>query len=74
MAGTVLSVPLTAELRSEMDKHREIKWVEIARQAIAARLKALDMMDLLLENSELTEQDAVKHGKAVKKAAWAARN
>lgn len=71
VANAILSVPLPVEVRAEMDAHKEIKWVEVARQAIIRQLEVLEKMDELLSKSDFSEQDALSHGKAVNKKVWA---
>lgn len=64
MVSITLSVP--EELKKEMDKHPELNWSEIARQAITEKIRILKKMDLLLANSKLTEEDAIELGRKVK--------
>ena len=64
MVNITLSVPM--ELFKEMKKHKELKWSEIARQAIKRRLEELRAADKLLEHSELTEEDAERIGHEIK--------
>ena len=66
MVSITLAVP--EELKKEMDKHPELNWSEVARQAIRERILLLRKMDELLKNSKLTEEDALKLGREVKKA------
>lgn len=66
MVSMTLAVP--EELKKEMDKHPELNWSEVARQAIKERILLLKKMDELLKNSKLTEEDALKLGREVKKA------
>ena len=66
----ILSVPLPEELKEEMEKHKEIKWVEVARQALWEKVKALEKLDDILAKSELTEKDVEKHSKIVKDKVW----
>lgn len=73
LAYSVLSVPLPGELKAEMDRHREIRWVEVARQAIVERLRILEKMDELLAKSEFSEKDALRHGRLVSRKAWGAK-
>jgi len=40
-----------------MDKHPEINWSEIARQAFQEKLEDLELMKKISSNSELTEED-----------------
>ena len=66
MVSVTLSVP--TEMKSEMDKHPELNWSEIARQAIRERLVLLDKMDVILSKSKLSEKDALALGKKVNAA------
>ncbi len=68
--GNILSVPLPAELKEEMAKHTEIKWVEVARQALWEKVKALEKLDEIMAKSELTESDVEKHARIVKEKVW----
>lgn len=65
MGSAVLSVPLPADVKKQMDRHSEIKWVEVARKAIVEKLELLERMDALLAESQFTEKDAVRHGRKV---------
>ena len=69
----ILSVPLPVSVKERMDKRREIRWVEVARQAILEKLSVLERMDALLAKSEFTEQDAIVHGRVVSKKAYGPR-
>jgi len=66
MVSITLAVPV--ELKTEMDKHPEMNWSEIARQAIKEKLVILKKMDILLSKSTLTEKDALELGRKVNKA------
>ncbi|MEK6939260.1 MAG: hypothetical protein AABX31_00885 [Nanoarchaeota archaeon] len=66
MVSITLAVP--AELKTEMDKHPELNWSEVARQAIKEKLMLLAKMDKLLSKSKLTEEDALELGRKVNKA------
>ncbi len=65
MANMTLSVP--EDLHKEMNTHTEIKWSEIARQAFDKKIRELHWMDLLLNKSNLTENDAEEIGHKIKK-------
>ncbi|MCL5785963.1 MAG: hypothetical protein M1151_04750 [Candidatus Thermoplasmatota archaeon] len=58
-----LSIP--EELVSVMKKHKEIKWSEVARQAISEKVRELKLMDQILSKSKLTEKDAIEIGKKI---------
>lgn len=66
MVSITLAVP--QELKTEMDRHPEMNWSEVARQAIRERVQILHKMDKLLSASKLTEQDALDLGKKVNQA------
>ena len=64
MTNMTLAIP--EELHKIIKKHKEIKWTEIARQAMWEQARKLEIMDSLLSKSELTEQDAFEIGKKIK--------
>ena len=70
MANITLSVP--EKLHKKIKKHPEVKWSEVARQAIAEYIEKLELINKLTIESRLTEQDAreisekIKHGIAEK--------
>lgn len=63
MTNMTLSVP--EDLHEIMQKYREIKWSEVARQALWTKAKKLQLMDKLLAKSELTEEEALEIGRKV---------
>jgi len=64
MGNMTLSVP--EDLHKIMDRHKDIKWTEVARQAMWEKARKLEFMDKLLAKSNLTEQDAEKIGNKIK--------
>ena len=64
MTNMTLAVP--EDLHRTMQKHKEIKWSEVARQAILEKARRLELMDKLLAKSELTEEDAERIGHKIK--------
>ena len=68
MANLTLSVP--DALYEEMKRHPEIRWSEVARQALAKKIEDLRRLDLLLAGSTLRESDVEQVGRKVKNAAW----
>jgi len=64
LANVTLAVP--EELRKIMKSHPEIKWSEVARQAMWDYASRLRMMDELTERSKLTEKDALEIGRTIK--------
>jgi hypothetical protein len=45
------------DLKERMEKHPEINWSEVTRQAIQEKIETLEVMDELTSGSELTESD-----------------
>lgn len=64
MTNMTLAVP--EDLHKIMQKHKEIRWSEIARQALWNHARKLELMDKLLANSKLTEEDAEEIGHRIK--------
>ena len=52
-----ITVNVDDDLKERMDKHPEINWSEVTRQAIQEKIEALEVMDELTSESELTESD-----------------
>jgi hypothetical protein len=64
MTNMTLAIP--EDLHKIMKKHSEIRWSEVARQAIWAQARKLELMDNLLSKSEFTEKDALTLGRKIK--------
>lgn len=65
MTNMTLAIP--EELHRIMKKHKQMKWSEIARQALWNSARKLELMNKLLEDSNLTEEDAIAIGRKVNK-------
>lgn len=65
---TNITLAVRDELREAMKKHPEIRWSEIARQAIEEKIRELEMLDSLAAKSRLTEKDVQELGKVIKRA------
>ena len=68
MANLTLSVP--DALYEEMKRHPEIRWSEVARQALAKKIEDLRRLDALLAESTLHEADVDEVGRKVKEGVW----
>ena len=66
MTNMTLAVP--EELRTIMQRHKEIKWSEVAREALWNQAKKIELMDKLLSKRTLTEKDALEIGRKINKA------
>ncbi len=65
-----LTLSLTAEVYEAMKKHPEIRWSEVARQAITKRLRDLETLDAILSKSRLTERDVRELSEKVNRKVW----
>ncbi len=52
-----ITVNVDGDLKERMEKHPEINWSEVTRQAIKEKIETLEVMDELTSESELTESD-----------------
>ena len=52
-----VTVSVDDSLKAQMDNHPEINWSEVARQAIREKIHDLEVMEQLVEGSELTQED-----------------
>ena len=52
-----ITVNVDDDLKGRMEKHPEINWSEVTRQAIQEKIETLEVMDELTSESELTESD-----------------
>lgn len=64
MVNMTLAIP--EGLHKTMKEHREIKWSEVARQALWQQASKLEIMDKLMRRSKFTEEDADLIGHKIK--------
>jgi len=55
-----ITVNVDDDLKDRMEKHPEINWSEVTRQAIQKKIETLEVMDELTSDSELTEDDVAE--------------
>ena len=63
-----MTLALPEDVFRIVKSHKEIRWSQIARQAIEDYARRLEYFDRLLENSELTEEDVMELDRKVKRA------
>lgn len=61
---TNMTLALPEELHTLMQRHREIRWSEVAREALWEQARKMEMMERLLEKSK-TERDALEIGRKI---------
>ncbi len=64
MANMTLAIP--DMLHKKLERHREIRWSNVAREAFERKLEELEWMNRLLKESTLTEEDAEAIGHKIK--------
>ncbi|MGM0718183.1 MAG: hypothetical protein ACQET5_13660 [Halobacteriota archaeon] len=52
-----ITVNVDDDLKDRMERHPEINWSEVTRQAIQEKIETLEVMDELTSGSQLTESD-----------------
>jgi hypothetical protein len=58
---------VSEELHREIRKHKDVRWVEVARRALAREVNRLHIYDRLLAHSQLTETDAIEVGRSIRR-------
>jgi len=56
MTNMTLSIP--EELVKKMKQFKEVRWSEVARQAIEKRIEDFQTMEKIVQKSKLTQKDA----------------
>lgn len=64
MTNITLSIP--DELHEKMKIHSEIRWSEVARKSIAAKIEMLEVLNKLAQKSKLTAKDVDDFSKKIK--------
>ena len=67
MTNMTLAIP--DELAKKMKAFSEIRWSEVARQAIEKRVNDLEIMNRIVSKSKLTEKDVEAISKSIKASA-----
>jgi predicted transcriptional regulator len=52
-----ITVNVDDDLKERMERHLEINWSEVTRQAIQEKIEVLEVMEELTSESDLTEGD-----------------
>jgi predicted CopG family antitoxin len=62
-----ITISVSEELYKTIKHHRQVRWSEVARRAMADYAKKLSILDKLTAKSELTEEDAIRIGRKIKR-------
>ena len=64
-----LTLAITPEMKQRMDAFEEINWSSVARNAIKEKIDLLERFREFTKDSTLTEEDAIRRGRKVNRAA-----
>lgn len=64
-----ITVNVDDDLKDRMERHPEINWSEVTRQAIQKKIETLEVMDELTSGSELTDSDVAEIADKINKSA-----
>ncbi len=67
MTNMTLAIP--DELHKKMKEFSDIRWAEVARNAIEQRIEDLEVMNRIASKSKLTKKDVEEISKKIKSAA-----
>lgn len=65
MVNVTISVP--DELKSLLDKHQEMNWSEVARQAWWQKVRELELLNSITKGSKATDKGVMELAKLIKK-------
>ncbi len=70
MVNVTIAVP--DELKRLLDKHKEMNWSEVARQAWWQKVRELELFNKLAKSSDASDKDVLELAKTIKKgmAEW----
>ena len=63
MPNMTLSIPV--ELKSKMDRFKEINWSEVARQAIFQKTLLMDKMNQMMSSSKISEPETLYEARKI---------
>ena len=64
---TTMTLAVPVELKQKMEDFPEINWSAVAREAFNQKIQDLELLQEFKKNSDLTEEDAIRLGKLVRK-------
>jgi hypothetical protein len=62
---TAITLSVSDELKIQMEEFEDINWSAVAREAIKNKLSQLILFKSIVNESKLTEKDALKIGKEI---------
>ncbi|MDP4012936.1 MAG: hypothetical protein Q8R00_05015 [Candidatus Nanoarchaeia archaeon] len=62
-----ITLTITEDLKSELQKHKEVNWSEVMRKAMKEHLRKLHIAEAIASKSKLTQKDVDELDKLIKK-------
>ena len=56
----IIPLEVDEDLKQQMDRHPSVDWEEVARDAVKERAKALELMNELVDDVDLSDADAAE--------------
>ena len=72
MENLTLSIP--RELKKELQKHKEVNWSEVTRQAMQEHLRKIQIAEHIAQKSKLTKKDVQELERVIKHSLAKAHN
>lgn len=64
-----MTLALPDELHEKIRRYPEVKWADVARRAFQQELDKLEVLDMLLADSRMTDEKAVEWGRRIRHGA-----
>lgn len=61
-----MTIAIPEKLHDLLKKHRDVKWSEVARNALLEKAKDLELLDKLASKSKLTMEDVMELDEVIK--------
>lgn len=64
-----MTLALPDEIHEKMRRHPGVKWADVARRAFQQELDKLEVLDMLLVESKMTDEKAIEWGRRLRHGA-----
>ena len=61
-----VTISVSPDLKSRIEKHPEMNWSEVARQAWQAKIEQLELLNKLTAKSKATDEDILELSRRIK--------
>lgn len=66
-----LTLAISDELGEKMKEHNDVRWSEVARQAIERKIRDLETLEKIASKSRLTKKDVEEISRKINKETYA---